>query len=73
MKEGITEKVNAGIAKVGKRCVMSAPAKSVQPVDHHDVEIRHVPVGHSIDVAGELARDAVDVAARPPLATQQTE
>ncbi len=43
--------------------VVAAAPETVEPVDHHGVEIGEVVIGDAIDVAGELARWSVDLAA----------
>ena len=43
--------------------VIAAAAKAVNPVDHHGVEIGDVAVRHFVDVAGDVARRRIDLAA----------
>ncbi len=46
-----------------ERTVMTAAAEPVEAIDHHDVKVRNVRVGHAVDITGEIARRAVDFAA----------
>src|SRR3546814_6208109 len=51
------------VAQVVERAVVAAAAEAVEAVDHHHVEVGHVQVGHAVDVAGQVARGRVDLAA----------
>ena len=53
-----------------KRAMVSAASEPVEPVDHHHIEIGNVLVSHAVDIAGEITRRAIDLAAGKPARTR---
>src|SRR5690606_16324282 len=51
------------VAQVVERPVVATAPEAVQAIDHHHVQVRHVAVGDAVDVAGQVARGRVDLAA----------
>ncbi len=40
--------------------MVSTASETVQPVNHHDVEVRNVSVRHFVDISGDIPRRRVD-------------
>ena len=53
---------NSRKADLIKRPMVSASPETVQPVNHHDVEIWNISVRHFIDISSDIPRRRVDFA-----------